>query len=112
MPRMRSFLLCCLLATVSIAAAPKPETGRARALATIARLGGTFRADSLAPGAPIVRVDLHASAVADSDLGDLAGLARLAGHEKLESVLTTGSRVTAGGQAALQKALPRVRFAE
>jgi len=202
MPRMRSLLLCCLLATLSVAATPKLETGRERALATITRLGGTFRADSLRAGAPIVRVDLHGTAVADSDLGDLAGLARLehldlrlttigdsgaarlsglselvfvnlfrtrvgdrgiaafftsagietllvggtrisdeglvgmgalpnlrrlslfdtkvsdtglvrlSGHERLESVLTAKSLVTAGGQAALQKALPKVRFAE
>jgi hypothetical protein len=199
---MRPLLLCTLLAALTIAAAPRPETGRARALATIARLGGTFRADSSAAGAPIVRVDLHGTAVADSDLADFSGLAhlkhldlrlttigdsgtarlsglselvfvnlfrtrvgdrgiaafftsagietllvggtgitdeglvgmgalphlrrlslfdtkvsdtglaRLAGHEKLESVLTTRSLVTAGGQAALQKAVPKVRFTE
>ena len=199
---MRPLLLCALLAALSIAAAPRPETARERALATIARLGGTFRADSNAAGTPIVRVDLHGTAVADSDLADLSGLARLkhldlrlttigdsgtarlsglselvfvnlfrtrvgdrgiaafftsagietllvggtgitdeglvgmgalpnlrrislfdtkvsdtglarlAGHEKLESVLTTKSQVTAGGQAALQKAVPKVRFTE
>ena len=49
--------------------------------------------------------------VFDTKVSD-TGLARLAGHERLESVLTTKSQVTTGGQAALQKALPKVRFTE
>ena len=198
---MRALVVCLLIASAAVAA-PKPERGRSEALATIARLGGTFRADSSRAGAPIVRVDLHATAVQDSDLATLAGLTslqhldlrlttigdsgaklltgltelrfvnlfrtrvgdrgiaafytsakietlliggtrisdeglfsfgalpelrrlslfdtkvsdvgltRLTGHTKLESVLTTKSNVTAGGQATLQKALPRVRFTE
>lgn len=198
---MRALLLCALVA-VSVTTSPKPERGRSEALATIARLGGTFRADSSEDGAPIVRVDLHGSAVQDSDLAALAGLThlrhldlrlttigdsgaaslskltelrfvnlfrtrvgdkgiaafyssaqietlliggtgisdegmfsmgalpalkrlslfdtkvsdlglvRLTSHEKLETVLTAKSNVTAGGQATLQKALPRVRFTE
>src|SRR5690242_18351763 len=70
---MRALLVCLLIATVS-SAAPKPERGRTEALRAIARLGGTFRADSPREGAPIVRVDLHSTAVQDSDLAALAGL--------------------------------------
>ena len=39
-----------------------------QALAMIARLGGTAERDESLPGKPIVKVDLHSSAVTDADL--------------------------------------------
>jgi hypothetical protein len=78
----RFWLLALALSTATARAAMPasqevPRVFRDNAVATIARLGGTWRADSALAGAPIVRVDLHASAVADSDLTVLAGLPHL-----------------------------------
>ena len=61
----------------SFAPAPQAEGGRERAVALVERLGGTYEVDPEAAGRPIVKIDLHGTAVTDDDLEALAGLGGL-----------------------------------
>src|ERR1044071_671783 len=53
------------------------EGGRERALALVERVGGTYEVDVRAAGNPVVKIDLHGSAVTDEDLEALEGLTSL-----------------------------------
>ena len=58
----------------SFAPAPQTEGGRERALALVERLGGTYEVDAEAAGSPVVKVDLHGTALSDDDVEALAAL--------------------------------------
>src|ERR1044072_1935906 len=80
--RRESMLFVAHLLTVSallfsFAPSAQTESGRERAVALVERLGGKFEVDAEAPGSPIVKIDLHGSAVTDEELEALAGLGGL-----------------------------------
>ena len=64
----RKFCLSMLLVLASACAAYANVDSQERALAEIKRLGGKVERDETAPGKPVVRIDLHGTKVADSDL--------------------------------------------
>ena len=66
----------------------------AQARATVARLGGTVEATSTEAGAPLVKVDLHGTAVTDADVATLVGL---------DALRTLDLRLTQVGDAAAEE---------
>lgn len=71
---MKAFCLLMLsLLPFSSLAQPADET----ALEMVARLGGTAISNQFLPGNPVIRIDLHGTAVTDADLALLAPLTEL-----------------------------------
>lgn len=102
--RVSALLLACMLLTAAIAIAGTAPSGDPKAaLAMIAKLGGTAVVDDSLPGAPVVKVDLHESAVTDAELALLAALPELR-HLDLRK-----TKVTDAGVAHLQS-LRELRF--